>query len=423
MLDFFENEIGEALYRDRRVVIHGVPGVGKTVTCLDYCKNRKFDYLYINCEYDGEIIERLSELNDDENFNEKLIEICSFEANTNFENACFIFDNIECSKEFCERLYPLLKKRPCLLMMTMRVINNTAEPVLKETKRVIQRPLSFMEFLKLTSSFEYDRIVEGHMSASAPFPELVINNITEEYDNYLRTGGMPEAVKCYGSDENYDEKIHSIHDAGYVHVVEKTLEYSDLTDTQKNKCRQILDSVIYQMLNTSYNKYVITHIRDGATIKNFKKELDFLVENNILIKVDQIDHEKNHLLLFYDCGIICTKLLQLSNKNRDYSHGSRIEYILRKHFLYSELISSRIFPGFWRSNYTAVADAKFSVEGEELACFLLTDNKMRRSVEVYSKDHPESLNILLYNGNLVINEKNIFLPEFSISCIRHYLRH
>lgn len=413
-----KKNIKNALKKEKKTILKGLPGVGKSSLCFEICKELNCGFVVIDCEYDLEFLNNIIIAMNSQNFRFEFLKMCVLTEN-NLDNTVFVFENIECSDLFCKSIYYRLVEEGLILLMTMRVSNKRTFKIENECKCNILRPSGFYQTIEKLGKNDYQGIIEGNTRNVNPLPGVIHRNLEQECESFMLYGGMPQAVDIFkGSESGYDE-LKSIHDASSIYVLEKLLDLSDLDITEKNHCRQIVQSMFMQMLYSDYSRYMLKEVRMGATYSLYKNAIDFLVNNNYLYRCNNVSNEKSFALYFYDCGILYTKLLQLSNKLGILGAQDQINRIVRKNYVYIELLEAGIHPYSWKSEYKASIDFIFEKNNREYVCKVLDYmGKKDKSLDFYPLDDSKEYTLIkISEGNFDSGEKKYNIPYYAISCI------
>ena len=302
--------------------------------------------------------------------------------------------------------------------MTMRSKNKSLNDIINDSVVYTLYPISYKEFFDKCDGGLPEDIITGHISMGKEVPQIIHDNCNRILEDYVALGGLPEAVNAFFTSDSVEEEIKFIHEKYRFYTLEKLMENADIDETCKYKCRQICDSMLEQMLEEDYNKFIFTRIREGITYKKYEDAIQFLVDNHYLIKVDDLTRKNCFKLFFYDCGILLELLLQRSNKrelNKDFKNLSQIIY---QNFLVQELATSGYTPRYWKSAYTAVVDAIIDTVNGPIAFKIFSDDDLRdKSLDEYHKIAPEASLFKLSQENLLKNKKYFNLPFYAISCV------
>lgn len=411
--------ISKTLSFDGKIVINGVPGVDKLNYIYNYCSRHNKKYVYFDCEYDIETLTRIKEISGSESFVEDFRKLCEV-MDIRMLETVLIFDNIECSDIFCNFLYEFLLKKQFTLVMTIRTRNKLVKNILDDTEIINIAPMSFHECLKKIKQEKYSEMITNHTLMGLPITDMFSDDITEECESYMYYGGIPESVITYASKiKGYDEKIRLIQDRYRYYALEKMMEYSDLDDRDKIRCRMVVDGLLRQMLLTDYHRYTFTEVKEGTTLRDYKKAIDYLCENNYLYKVPHYKNERLFLLFFYDCGILFNSLLQLSNKLKIHNSFDKILFMTKRNYCVTELRREGIDVYFWHSRSEAYIDLVFECNDKTYACQLMNDRELRsRSLDAFIQNFPSAVPLVVCDEKLGCTDRKIIFPFYSISSIK-----
>lgn len=410
--------IKKMLEENHRVIIHGLPGMGKTYLALKMSAYFKV-CVHFDCEVDYPYFEEMLKAHrqGQQAFAELLIGYGDVDPFF-YDDILFVFDNIESSQIFYRQIFPIFRQYDFKLLMTMRVKNKSLREITECSEIYTLRPFSYKAFFQGCEGSWPEDIISGHIAAGKEVPTIIHQNCIRILEDYIVTGGIPEARNCYLKAENPEESIKSVHEKYKYYVFEKLLECADISDTCKYQCRQIVDSLISQMLEENYSKFIVSRIREGVTFQKYKEAIDFLVDNNFLLKTPEESKTNCFKLFFYDCGMTFDLLLQRSNRQNVYRDFDAVSEVVYQNFLIQELTGEGILPTYWKSRYTAVVDAVFPCGERSFACKVFSDDDLRdKSLTEYKKAHPEAYLIKVSPDNLKQSENFFYLPLYAISCM------
>lgn len=169
-------------------------------------------------------------------------------------------------------------------------------------------PLDFEEFLEAAnpSLYSYYQTIEKGSS----IPDIFHKRLLEAFDNYLITGGMPEAVASWTE----------FHDPDAVYRVQK--ELLSLYENDIGKYNGKIDAgrilLVYRSLVSQLakpnEKFVYGAVKEGARAREFERAIEWLVASGLVLRVhnlskieqplpayDKLDQFK---LFFFDVGLL-----------------------------------------------------------------------------------------------------------------------
>lgn len=419
MSKYMISDIRKLLDKSGKVILHGLPGVGKTHLALELSRQYKV-CLYFDCEMDGSILVEMTEAAKISKYRfGELIRKYSDVDPFMVTDLLFVIDNIDVSEIFASHFFQILNEYGFKILMTMRAANKFLKSVIEQSDIYVVYPRSYREFISVADGIWPEEVMLAHINTGRTIPDMIHQHCTRLLDDYLIYGGMPESCKAYINEEQIEEEIKYIHDKLNYYVLEKLLSVSDLSDSCKYQCRQVVNSVFEQVLGDNYNRFIVSRIREGVTFNKYQEAIDFLVENHFLIRLNDCSGKNNFKLFFYDCGMLVSTLLRMYNKRNTAVDQRKILHLSLENFIVQELICNGYKISYWKSQYTAVVDVVLNINNINIALKLFSDDDMRdKSLSEFEKAFPESLVLKISRDNVKISEKKIYLPAYAISCIR-----
>lgn len=181
-------------------------------------------------------------------------------------------------------------------------------------ERLTLYPLTFKEFLvALDKGFIYNNIKEQYDKKIKVDP-IVHKKSLEYFIKYIVIGGMPEVVKKYSENSDFDEVI----------ALQKNIinDYKDdiakyATSNEKVKAREVFDSIPFQLSKVN-KKFQYSILRKGARSIEYYNSIQWLIDAGIVYKTNLLtnleiplkvyskdDHFKIYLM---DTGLLVSML-------------------------------------------------------------------------------------------------------------------
>ena len=286
-----------------------------------------------------------------------------------------VFDEIqECPravqalKYFCEEMPELHVIAAGSLLGVALKEEEISFPVGK-VDRIDMYPMSFEEFVRADGGGKY---IDGlkKMPREREIPELYVVPLEKYLKNYYIVGGMPEAVKTWTETHEYKE-VEAIQD----HILR---DYADdfskhTTPETTIRIKQIWDSIPSQIAREN-NKFIFSHVKQGARSKDLEDALGWLVNAGIAGKLYMVPNPEIPLsgeaeytyfkVYLSDIGLLRRK----SNLNyRTVLEGTeayvRYKGAMAENYVYTQLKYMGIDSYFWRSRSEAELDFITDYEG------------------------------------------------------------
>ncbi|HJJ35758.1 MAG TPA: DUF4143 domain-containing protein, partial [Methanocorpusculum sp.] len=224
-------------------------------------------------------------------------------------------------------------------------------------------PLNFEEFLLANG----EELLDTALRTAEDVPVVFQKKLEGYYQQYLITGGMPEAVSSW----------IATHD---IPTVEKILE-TIIADYEKDfvkyapssefpKLMQIWNGIPGQLARDN-QKFVFSHIKSGARARDLEDALYWLISSGLIYKVVKTEqpfipltvHADSSYFKIYlaDVGILRILAGFPASAITDTTESSAyMRGMLAKNFVLTELVANHAFTPdslcFWKSNNTAEID-------------------------------------------------------------------
>lgn len=200
--------------------------------------------------------------------------------------------------------------------------------------------MDFEEYVKALGNLELIDFIKTSFRNHKPMP---FHNVAMEYfEEYLITGGLPEAVQASINKESI-LKIKMIHEKEMSLYKEQLLSMTNLIDITRSN--DVLNILPYQLLKAN-RKFQYGLMRNGGRSKEYENAINFLSNNGIAYKCYKISEAKPPLskckdeesfkLYLNDTGVLASAM-HLS-KMRILTDDS-IKYILYENNLASTLVA------------------------------------------------------------------------------------
>lgn len=379
------------------LLLTGVRQCGKTYILKEFGKNEFEEIAYFN--FDGN--SRLKSIfENDFEIDRILDELGSIILGKKIQagKTLVIFDEIQdCPraiqslKYFCENKRELhLIAAGSLLGVALRK-NGISFPVGK-IDRIEMFPMTFEEFVIADGG---KNLIEGikKLSIEKEISELYTIPLEKYLKNYYIVGGMPEAVQTWIDTHDY-KAVEEIQD----NILK---DYSDDFGKHTNpetavKIKQIWDSIPVQIARDN-NKFIFSHVKEGARAKDLEEALEWLINAGIVYKLCLVSNPELPLsamadntyfkVYFVDVGLLRRKsnvnFRTLLEAEKSFIH---FKGALTENYVMTQLKAFGINPYFWRTKADAELDFLTDYEGELLP------------IEVKSADNTKAKSLHLFNN-------------------------
>lgn len=275
---------------------------------------------------------------------------------------------IQSLKYFCEEMPEVhIAAAGSLLGVALRE-NGISFPVGK-VDRIEMFPMSFEEFVIADGGEKYLNGIKN-LTFEREIPEIYSAPMKKYLKNYYIVGGMPEAVQAW---------IDS-HDYAQVEEIQNEIlkDYADDFGKHANletaiKINLIWDSIPSQIAREN-NKFIFSHVKEGARSKDLEDALEWLVNAGIAYKLKMVPTPEIPLsgmadntyfkVYLADVGLLRNKAKinyrTILNGDESFIH---FKGALTENFCLSELKNLGIEAYFWRTKADAEIDFLTDYEG------------------------------------------------------------
>ena len=340
---------------------------------------------------------------------------------------------IQSLKYFCENMPELhIIAAGSLLGVALRK-EAISFPVGK-VDRIEMFPMSFEEFVAADGGEKY---MEGikKLEFEREIPELYTVPLEKYLKNYYIVGGMPEAVQTWVDTHDYKE-VEEVQDRILKDYADDFGKHT--TPDTATKVRLIWDSIPSQIARDN-NKFIFSHVKQGARAKDLEDALEWIVNAGIVHKLKLVSVPELPLsgmadntyfkVYMSDVGLLRRK----SNVNYRTILQGDTAYIyfkgaLTENYIMTQLKSMGVDSYFWRTKADAEIDFITDYEGVLLPIEVkLADNTRAKSLHLFcNRYHPKmAIKTSLKNiGDNMDADTHIWsIPLYAIFRMKEYVAH
>ena len=340
---------------------------------------------------------------------------------------------IQSLKYFCENMPELhLIAAGSLLGVALRK-EGISFPVGK-VDRLEMYPMSFEEFVIADGG---EKFITGlkKLACEREIPEIYTVPLEKYLKNYYIVGGMPEAVQVWIDTHDYRE----------VEEVQSRIlkDYADdfgkhTTPDTATKVRLIWDAIPSQIAKDN-NKFIFSHVKQGARAKDLEDALEWLVNAGIAYKLNLVSTPELSLsgmadstyfkVYMSDVGLLRKK----SNVNyRTILDGDKsfIHYkgALTENYVMTQLKTMGIDSYFWRTKADAEMDFITDYEGILFPIEVKSaDNTKAKSLHLFCNRYNPKMAVktsLKNVGDNMDGDTHVWsIPLYSIFRLKEYVTH
>ena len=338
---------------------------------------------------------------------------------------------IQSLKYFCENMPELhIIAAGSLLGVALRK-EGISFPVGK-VDRMEMYPMSFEEFVMADGGGNY---ISGssRLAFEREVPEIYTVPMEKFLKNYYIIGGMPEAVQTWVDTHDYRE-VEEVQDRILKDYADDFGKHT--TPDTMTKVKLIWDSIPSQIARDN-NKFIFSHVKQGARAKDLEDALEWLVNSGIAYKLKLVSNPELPLsgmadntyfkVYLSDVGLLRRK----SNVNYRTILEGDASYIhfkgaLTENYIMTQLKCMGIESYFWRTKADAEMDFITDYEGMLLPIEVKSaDNTKAKSLHIFcNRYHPRmAVKTSLKNvGNNLDGDTHVWnIPLYLIFRLKEYV--
>lgn len=299
----------------RPLLIYGISGCGKTYSILDFGKNNYKNVVYFDCNNNLElnyVFEKNTTI-------DKLIRgLSAISLETIMKDETLIvFDNAS------DKIIKQLKKLFLIPLSYHVIMITNSNDVVSNSKgdNIIMKKMNlvgFDEYLKFVGKDQLIDFIEDSFknNKSMPFHNMAM----EAYNDFVMIGGYPNAIIEYSNDKDFN-KLNTVLDNNIKVMNSSLLCMNNLIDIKRSA--EVFNNMSIQLLKNN-KKFMYGMIKNGARSKEYESSIDFLNNNNFVIKANKVSEitsplskikDKDSFKLYYnDSGILFKKMNVSANR-------------------------------------------------------------------------------------------------------------
>lgn len=351
-----------------------------------------------------------------------------------------VFDEIQdCSraiqslKYFCENM-PELHVIAAGSLLGVALRNEGVSFPVGKVDRIEMYPMSFEEFVIADGGQKY---IDGinKIAFEREIPDLYTVPLEKYLKNYYIVGGMPEAVQTWVDTHDYKE----------VDEVQNRIikDYADdfgkhTTPDTATKVRLIWDAIPSQIARDN-NKFIFSHVKQGARAKDLEDALEWIVNAGIAYKLNMVSNPELPLsgmadntyfkVYMSDVGLLRKK----SNINYRTILEGDVSYIhfkgaLTENYIMTQLKCMGVESYFWRTKADAEMDFISDYEGLLLPIEVKSaDNTKAKSLHLFCNRYNPKMAIktsLKNVGDNMDGDTHVWsIPLYVFFRLKEYVAH
>lgn len=336
------------------------------------------------------------------------------------ENTLIIFDEIQeipraltALKYFCEEA-PEYNVAASGSLLGIAMHQGTSFPVGKVNWLELA-PLDFEEFLIATGNERFLRIVDNGADL-----KIFADKFEALFREYLIVGGMPEAVENWASEHDYAE-VDKIQNSILLAYLDDISKHTDATTA--TRIHQVWNSLPAQFAKRN-EKFMFNVIREGARAREYEVAVQWLVDCNIVRKVERLKTgDKLPLKAYADMSAF--KLYFLDVGLFRHLAGVATDIVLNEEALFKEFngffveqfvlqqLASQYTLYYWSSEASAEVDFVTEVNGNVVPIEVKSGTNVKaKSLKTFRENYQPRLSVRFSMKQLEYNDGLLNLPIY-----------
>lgn len=300
----------------RPLMIYGNKQVGKTYSVLKFGEEHYKNTVYFNTDNNIELYKILKR----ERTVDRIISHLSILSGESIleDDTLIVFDNLLDSDIAGGIKVFGRNKHNYHIVLISSLKENLKKFKCEEFQYRMMTSLDFEEYLNVTGNAQLVDFIKTSFRNNKPMPFHSL--ALECFDEYLMTGGMPEAVNLSIKEKN-KLLLNSVYDKIIDAYKKEISSLDNLIDITRSI--EVLDSVPFQ-LQKSNKKFQYGLIKTGGRSKDYEKAINFLYNNGFVCRSNKISSVKSPLssckdldnfkLYYNDTGLLFSRMYLNRNK-------------------------------------------------------------------------------------------------------------
>ena len=400
------------------LVVYGSKQVGKTYTVLKFGENNYRHTVYFDANDNKALMEGLKKQNTIDGIISFLSELSHQEI---FKNeSLVVIDNVN-DVEIVNTIKTLGKfKNEYHVILITSLKDNLSKFKGVDLQFKSMLPMDFEEFLVAMGKEELVEFIRNSFknNTKMPFHKVAM----EFFNQYMLTGGMPEAVDLSIRESNslltnsiFDKIIDS-------YTKEMSLQENLIDITRSN---EVYNSISDQ-LSKSNKKFQYGLIKDGGRSKEYENALTFLHNNGFIYKCYKLNDIKSPIsnykdkdcfkVYLNDTGLLYKKLKMNHNI---FESNEELRQVLYENSIAVSLFSSGYNLFYYQSDGKAFIDFVIQTRtGRIVPIELVPYSKTKsKALSVYINKYKPSEAIRITQDNFCIKKGVRYIPIYATFCL------
>lgn len=404
------------------LMLYGNKQVGKTYSVLKFGEENYDNVVYFNTDNNIELYKILKK----ERTIDRIISCLSVLSNeTIIENETLIvFDNLN-DEDIASALKVFGRNKHnynIILITSMK--QNLKKFKCEEFNYRMMTSLDFEEYLMAINNEQLIEFIKSSFKNNKPMP---FHSLALQYfEEYLMTGGMPEAVELSIQNKN-KLLLNSVYDK----IIDSYKKEFNCLDNLIDIVRSldVFDSIAFQLQKPN-KKFQYGLIKTGGRSKDYEKAINFLHSNGFIYKSHKISEVKYPLssckdkdtfkLYLNDTGLLFSKMFL--NKNK-FLFNDKIKNIIIENAIAISLINCGFNLYYYQSE--GKAEVSFVVQtriGKVIPIEIVNKNLSKaKSLTLFMNKFNINEAIRITEDNFCVKKGIKYIPTYALFCLEDIL--
>ncbi len=406
----------------RPLMIYGNKQVGKTYSVLKFGEEYYKNVVYFNTENNIEIYKIFKR---ERTIDRIITHLSMLAAETILEeDTLIVFDNLN-DAEIVNGIKVFGRNRHNYhIILITSLKENLKRFKGEEFQYRMMTNVDFEEYLIAINNAQLIDFIKTSFKNNEPMP---FHSLALEYfDDYLATGGMPEAVELSINNKNH-LLLNSVYDKVMDTYKKELSSLDNLIDITRSI--EVLDSVPFQLQKPN-KKFQYGLIKTGGRSKDYEKAINFLYNNGFVYKSHKISKVKSPLssckdldnfkLYLNDTGILFSKMYL--NKNK-FLTDNRIKYTIIENMIAITLVNAGYNLYYYQSE--GKAEVNFVVQtriGKIIPIEIVNKNMSKaKSLTLFMNKFDIKEAVRVTEDNFSIKKGVKYIPTYALFCLSDIL--
>lgn len=402
----------------RPLMIYGNKQVGKTYSVLKFGEEYYKNVVYFNTENNIEIYKIFKR---ERTIDRIITHLSMLAAETILEeDTLIVFDNLN-DAEIVNGIKVFGRNRHNYhIILITSLKENLKRFKGEEFQYRMMTNVDFEEYLIAINNAQLIDFIKTSFKNNEPMP---FHSLALEYfDDYLATGGMPEAVELSINNKNH-LLLNSVYDKVMDTYKKELSSLDNLIDITRSI--EVLDSVPFQLQKPN-KKFQYGLIKTGGRSKDYEKAINFLYNNGFVYKSHKISKVKSPLssckdldnfkLYLNDTGILFSKMYL--NKNK-FLTDNRIKYTIIENMIAITLVNAGYNLYYYQSE--GKAEVNFVVQtriGKIIPIEIVNKNMSKaKSLTLFMNKFDIKEAVRVTEDNFSIKKGVKYIPTYALFCL------